>query len=146
MADTGLTVAAPGWAEAMAAIHAAAFPPHDAWDEGAFRTQLELPGVTGLVHPDGGLILVRLAADEAEILTLAVAPEARRRGVGRHLIEDAAQRLAAAGAVALFLEVSTSNTSARALYESSGFEPVGRRRNYYPDGTDALVLRRAIAV
>lgn len=142
--DVRLQVATAAWAEAMAAIHAAAFPLREAWDAAAFRVQLTLPGAIGLVHPDGGLILVRLAADEAEILTLAVAREARRRGIARHLVEAATQHLAVLGAATLFLEVSIRNTGARALYERCDFEQVGRRRNYYLDGTDALVLRRVI--
>jgi [ribosomal protein S18]-alanine N-acetyltransferase len=128
-------IATPAWAEVMASIHASAFPP----------TQLSLPGVTGLVHAHGGVILVRLAADEAEILTLAVAPEARRRGIACQLILAAIQHLSALGATILFLEVSTSNTPALALYDRCGFRQVGQRRNYYLDGTDALVLRRTIA-
>jgi [ribosomal protein S18]-alanine N-acetyltransferase len=138
-------IATPAWAEVMASIHASAFPPYDAWDPDAFRTQLSLPGVTGLVHADGGVILVRLAADEAEILTLAVAPEARRRGIACQLILTAIQHLSALGATILFLEVSTSNSPALALYDRCGFRQVGQRRNYYLDGTDALVLRRTIA-
>lgn len=142
--NAGVQVATPAWADVMATIHASAFPPYDAWDADAFRTQLALPGVTGLVHADGGVILVRLAADEAEILTLAVAPEVRRRGIAYQLIQAAIQHLSALGAVILFLEVSTSNTSALALYDRCGFQQVGQRRNYYLDGTDAFVLRRVI--
>jgi ribosomal-protein-alanine N-acetyltransferase len=87
------------------------------------------------------MLLARITADEAEILTLAVAPAARRRGVGAALVDRAMQRAAAAGAGAMFLEVASGNQAARALYERAGFIRVGRRARYYPNGGDALVLR-----
>ena len=64
--------AGPADAELMAAIHAAAFSSGESWGIDVFRLQLALQGVQGLLHPDGGLVLLRVAADEAEILTLAV--------------------------------------------------------------------------
>jgi hypothetical protein len=60
--------------EVMAAIHAAAFAPADAWSAEVFDLQLAMPNIFGLLHQKGGLILARVAADEAEILTLAVVP------------------------------------------------------------------------
>lgn len=138
--------ASPLLADAMAAIHAAAFPPDDAWSAAIFRSQLRLPGVLGLVHRDGGLILVRVAADEAEILTLAVVPAARRHGIAATLLRQAIVALRDLGARALFLEVAVNNTAALALYRRAGFTDVGRRRRYYPDGSDALVLRRDMTV
>jgi ribosomal-protein-alanine N-acetyltransferase len=133
--------AIPAHAEVMAAIHAAAFPTHDAWSQAVFRQQLELPGVFGLLHASGGLILVRVAADEGEILTLAVAPEARRHGVATALLQESAMTAANMGAMAVFLEVSVANSAALALYTQVGFRSVGRRRDYYSDRSDALVLR-----
>jgi ribosomal-protein-alanine N-acetyltransferase len=132
--------ARPVHAAALAAIHATAFIGEEAWDAAAFACQLALPGVFGLLHPDAGLVLARLAADQAEILTLAVAPPARRRGVGTELLRKAAGEAVARGGAWLFLEVSARNAAARALYERTGFRPVGRRRSYYADGSDALVL------
>jgi ribosomal-protein-alanine N-acetyltransferase len=90
-------------------------------------------------------LLARVAADEAEILTIGVAPEARRLGVGRGLLAAAMRRAASAGAAAMFLEVASTNTPARALYENAGFVRVGRRARYYPNGGDALVLRADLA-
>jgi ribosomal-protein-alanine N-acetyltransferase len=136
--------ASPAHAGALAAIHAASFPPGERWGPDAFALQLALPGVFALLDPAGALILARVAADEAEILTLAVAPGARRQGRARALLAEAAAIAAAAGARALFLEVSEANAAARALYESSAFALAGRRPRYYPDGSDALVLRREI--
>jgi len=128
----------------MAAIHAASFPPAEAWDADAFRAQLDLPGVIGLVHPRGGLILIRIAADEAEVLTLAVTPGARRNGFAGALLREAMEMLATLGAHSLFLEVSTSNPAALALYRKMGFVVAGSRRRYYPDGSDAAVMRCAL--
>lgn len=128
----------------MAAIHAAAFPPADAWRAEVFSQQLALPGVFGLLHPSGGMILARVAADEAEVLTVAVAPEMRRIGIAAALLQQAATIAEAMGAAALFLEVAVANTAARAAYDRAGFQPVGRRRAYYADASDALVLRLAL--
>jgi ribosomal-protein-alanine N-acetyltransferase len=136
-------------AAALAAIHAAAFPAGEAWDAAAFRGQLQLAGVFGAIDPAGGMVLARIAADTAEILTLAVVPEARRRGLGASLLHAALAEAAARGARAMFLEVSEANIAARALYagvEQAGerFASVGRRRRYYRDGSDALLLRCAL--
>ncbi len=129
-------------APALPALHAAAFPPAEAWGADAIRLMLEMPGTFALLQPGEGFVMARVAADEAEILTLAVVPEARRRGVGGALLAGALAAAAARGAVAMFLEVSERNAAARALYAAAGFTPAGRRRRYYADGADALVLRR----
>lgn len=128
-------------AEVMAAIHATAFPARDAWSRDVFRLQLELPNVFGLLHPDGGLILMRTAADEAEVLTIAVPPERRRAGIGAAMLNEATTRIASSGGRAIFLEVSVENINARSLYTRAGFILAGRRPNYYSDNADALVLR-----
>lgn len=125
----------------LAAIHAECFAVPDRWSVGVFQLQLELPNVLSLLHADGGLILCRVAADEAEVLTLAVLPQVRRQGIAAALIAESVQRLGWQGVRTLFLEVSVANDAARGLYAGLGFGEVGRRRNYYPDRTDALVLR-----
>jgi ribosomal-protein-alanine N-acetyltransferase len=129
-------------APALAALHEAAFPPAEAWGPDAIRLMLEMPGAFGLHRPGEGFVLARVAAEEAEILTLAVIPAARRRGAGGALLGAAMAGAAARGAGAMFLEVSERNAPARALYAAAGFAEVGRRRRYYADGADALVLRR----
>ena len=91
------------------------------------------------------MVLARVVADEAEILTLAVDRGIQRRGLGRRLLASAMQDAAARGARQMFLEVSAANTAARALYDTCGFERVGARRCYYRDGSDALVLRATLA-
>lgn len=141
--------AGPLHAPLLAELHALAFPPAEAWSAAMFAGHLGQTGVFGLVHRAGGLVLARVAADEAEILTLCVAPEARRRGAGAALLAAAATRAAAAGAGRLFLEVAEANAAARALYAGAGFVEVGKRRGYYGPGRHALILGRnlrAVAV
>jgi ribosomal-protein-alanine N-acetyltransferase len=126
----------------LAVLHAAAF--ERPWDEPAFEALLVTFNVFGLLLDGQGFILCRAVADEAEILTLAVAPTVRRNGVGRALVEAAADLARARGADSLFLEVAATNTAALALYASAAFETAGLRRAYYADGADALVMRRAL--
>ena len=103
--------------------------------------QLGLAGAFGRIHPAGGRVLARIAAEEAEILTLAVAPAARRQGLGRALLLAAMEEAARRGAREMFLEVAAANPAARALYAACGFTEVGLRRGYYAGGGDALILR-----
>ena len=137
-------LATAGHAQAMAAIHAAAFQPADSWSADVFRLQLELSGAFGLIDSDRGFVLARSTGEEAEILTLAVSPGARRQGVGTGLLVAAQAIAANGGAGAMFLEVSTGNDAALGLYGKLGFLPVGRRRAYYSSGEDALVLKASL--
>lgn len=129
-------------AEGLAGLHAEAFA--EAWSAAAIAG-LIADGAIAFMDEDG-FILARAAAGEAEILTLAVRPSARRRGLGRALVEAAAAEVRAAGAESLFLEVAADNDPALVLYERCGFEQVGRRGAYYrrigAPPMDALVLRR----
>lgn len=129
----------------MAALHARAFPAAERWGAATFATQLVLPGVFGWIAPGVGFVLARVAADEAEILTLAVDPDARRGGIGRALLEAAEAGAVARGARRMFLEVAPGNLAARALYAAAGYAEAGRRKRYYPDGSDALVLSRRLS-
>jgi len=138
-------VAGTGHAEAMAAVHATAVPDGEAWDAAAIAGQLALPGTFGLVDPEGGMVLARVAADEAEILALAVIPRARRQGRAAALLAAAEEQAAAGGARTMYLEVADHNGAARALYARAGYVPAGRRRGYYRDGSDALVLRKPLS-
>jgi [ribosomal protein S18]-alanine N-acetyltransferase len=142
---TGPIAVGPGYADALAAIHAAAFREAEVWSAAVLAGQLAQPGNFALIDPAGGMLLARVAADEAEILTLAVAPASRRGGIGLGLVAAAMRHAAADGAVAMFLEVASGNAAARALYEKAGFVRVGRRARYYPQGGDALVLRAEIS-
>lgn len=125
----------------LADIHAEAF--EAPWDEAAMVSLLDSPGVF-VLGDDQGFIMMRVIVDEAEILTVGVRPTARRGGRGRQLVEQAIVESAARGAERMFLEVAESNTAARALYVSCGFEGVGQRRGYYQraDGSreDALMM------
>ncbi len=132
-------------APAMAEIHAEAFDgPHDApWSARAIAGLLQQPGVFSVAGRDG-FILMRAVADEAEILTLAVRPAARRAGEGLRLVRMGLEGAAELGATRVFLEVAEDNVAARALYARAGFAEAGRRRGYYAgaDGgrRDALLL------
>jgi ribosomal-protein-alanine N-acetyltransferase len=125
----------------MATVHAATFPVRDTWSRDVFSLQLAIPGGFGLLHPSGGIVLARVAADEAEILTLAVLPPVQRSGIATALLHEAAQVAAGMGSRSVFLEVSVANTVARRIYTRAGFVEAGRRLNYYSDNSDALVLR-----
>ena len=139
-------------APACAALHAASFA--HGWSAGEIERLTAADNITGDGALDAparaliGFVLSRRAADEAEILTIAVAARARRGGVGRALLARHIARLAAEGARALFLEVEAGNAPALALYRAYDFSEVGRRENYYakPGGprAAALVLRRAL--
>lgn len=95
-----------------------------------------------------GFVLLRIAAGEGEILTIAVDPSSRGRGLGRRLMEEAARRAYRDRVEALFLEVEESNKAAVGLYLSLGFKKVGERSRYYrhPEGDagNALVLRLSL--
>lgn len=139
-------------AAALAAIHSGAF--RRTWSSHDFSALLAQENVFALgvrvkpligVSRLAGFVLVRFAADEAEILTIAVAPGDRRRGYGRLLMEDVIRRLYREHVASLFLEVDRGNKAAVALYGKLGFQIVGRRAGYYTaqqddDGT-ALVMR-----
>ncbi len=137
-------LATPAHACALAAIHAAAFPPTEAWGEDAIGLQLALAGSFGLIDPRGGMLLGRVMADEAEVLTLAVAPAVRRFGIAMALLSAARAEITARGGKAVFLEVSVGNLAAQALYRRFGFVEVGRRQRDHADLSDALVLRMKI--
>ena len=126
----------------LAAIHARCFP--DAWSARTIDDLLATPG-TFVFAAASGFILARAAGGEAEVLALAVTPEARRSGIGTALVEAAATHALSLGAQALFLEVGVANLPARALYRRLGFVEAGRRKGYYTatpgKPEDALVLR-----
>lgn len=120
----------------LAALHAQCFP--DPWDAKALRELFAADAFA--FSSDDGFVLARVAGGEAEILTLAVAPAARGKGLGRALLQAAIKRARAEGAETMFLEVGADNPAALALYAGLGFAKVGIRKSYY-NGRDAAVLR-----
>ncbi len=140
-----------------ALIYGEAFaaPWEQRWDRQAFAELLAMPGAFGLMaEPQGkssgepgyeapiGLVLMRVAADEAEVVTLAVLPDWRRRGAGFLLMQKAESEAVSRGAAQLFLEVAEDNFAGRKLYASLGFAAVGRRAAYYERGS----LSKAAAI
>lgn len=139
----------------LAAAHQRAF--HTPWSVSAFKTLIVQPGVavwcadaaaaqkTAKCSPAlSAFVMARFAADEAEILTLAVVPPARRTGIGRRLVKTVCQAATKVGAT-VFLEVDGDNFAAISLYRGVGFVDVGRRTGYYRQSEgppkDAMVMR-----
>jgi ribosomal-protein-alanine N-acetyltransferase len=120
------------------------------WSAELLHRELHHDWSTALVateaRPDGGeavigFIVFWLVHDEVHVLNVAVAASARRRGVARLLMEEAAARGRAAGARLATLEVRRSNEAALTLYRRLGYRQVGVRTNYYVDeGEDAIVM------
>lgn len=133
---------------AIARLHAASF--RRGWSDGEIESMLADRHVVAHRASIGrnfaGFIISRMAADEAEILSVAVASAYRGRAVARMLLRHHLGRLAAFGIRSVFLEVDEGNASALRLYRRAGFTEVGRRAGYYPNATGkpatALVLRR----
>lgn len=131
----------------LARLHALCFTYPRPWSEAEFASLLSGPGAF-LVGDPQGFALGRAIAGEAELLTLAVAPCARRQGLGRRLLDRFLADARTQGSAIVFLEVASDNAPALALYRSAGFSECGRRSGYYagpgPRKTDALVLSRAL--
>lgn len=144
-----LRIAEPPDVPRMADIESRVFG--DPWPLSAFRDLLGAPHAhiavaerasTGTVV---GYCVLLHAADEGEVANIATDPSVRGQGVGAQLLDHALDTAQRREVRAVYLEVRTSNSSARALYASRGFEVVGRRRAYYRNPLeDALVLRRDI--
>ena len=141
--------------DAAARLHGLGFAPFGerVWTRQEIGELLASPGVRGCLFEGAegvaGFVLWRVAADEAELLTIAVHPDERRRGAGRVLLEAAIDGAREAGAAVLLLEVGEDNPAARGLYDGRGFSTVGRRVAYYRRGdatkADALVMRLVLA-
>ncbi|MGO1076725.1 ribosomal protein S18-alanine N-acetyltransferase [Inquilinus sp. CA228] len=147
---TRIVEAGPAAAAVLSALYESAFG--EAWAPDQLAQLLAGPGVFALIALDDagapvGYALGRVAADEAELLSIALLPGRRRRGGGRRLLDALIGRCVAAGAGALFLEVATDNAAALALYRGAGFHEAGRRRGYYKVGAamvDAIVMKRTL--
>jgi ribosomal-protein-alanine N-acetyltransferase len=157
-------VRAPEPQEALTPVAYRALQPHDLagvtalerrifstpWDETAFGTFLRPGPAFARVAVAGdaivGYALGWCAPPEAELMNLAVDERWRNRGIGSALLAWTLEACAGRGAREVYLEVRLSNWPAQRLYERHGFEPYGRRRNYYANPReDALVLRARVA-
>jgi ribosomal-protein-alanine N-acetyltransferase len=127
---------------------AAGFP---RWSDGSASALGARPHHRLLVARDGvggleGFALGSSVAGEGEVILVAVAPAARRRGVGARLLAALEAWARGEGADSMFLEVAVGNGAARALYDRAGYRQVGVRRGYYRDGAeDALCLSKSLA-
>ncbi len=135
----------PGDILAVAMLERIAFT--DPWPGRAFAELLGEAHVRGFATDgeDGALesyALCSVAADEGEILNLAVRPESRRRGVARALLAAMLEQMRSEGVARVFLEVRQSNEAAIRLYQESGFRPVSLRRAYYRNPTEHAVTMR----
>lgn len=127
--------ASPERAEEIAGLHGKLFDP--AWDTNSIKALLEHPAATSLIAVAGspkaiiGFIIGQLAADEAEILSIGVAPNWQRAGLATGLLEGLARAARRGAARRIFLDVAQDNEAALGLYRKLGFEEVGRRKRYY---------------
>jgi [ribosomal protein S18]-alanine N-acetyltransferase len=144
MNNTQVVQTGPEGSKLLSALHGCSFP--KPWACKEFASLLVQPGVMAWICQDtepSGFILVRASIDEAEILTIAVAPARRRRGLGELLINTARHALCAAGARKLFLEVSNENLAALGLYQKTGFAQLGTRASYYGGDSGAGGARKS---
>jgi ribosomal-protein-alanine N-acetyltransferase len=152
-----ITPVGPAEASMLSTLHTSCFV--DGWSIQSVTEVLRSPGAFAclalldqVARADGplpaGFAIARIAADEAELLSIGVALSWRRRGIARVLLADVLRQATASGARAIFLEVAEDNSPARALYAGEGFAPVGRRPDYYRRsgnaGAAALTLRRSL--
>src|SRR5688572_25878906 len=127
--NLSLLWASPERAEEIAALHGRLFDPP--WDAASITESIEHPASSSFIaqirEPRvlAGFVIGRIAADEAEILSIGVAPEWQRRGIGRRMVLGLVRAARRAEGKRLFLEVAADNEAAVALYESLGFKPVG---------------------
>lgn len=133
--------------DTMARLHQAAFTTPPPWRAESFAALLAEPPVFAIASPCGrAFVLGRAIAGEAELLTLATHPDARRQGLARRLLARFETEARARGAEVAFLEVAETNTAACALYAASGWHRAGRRPAYYPavagEGRVAAVIMR----
>ncbi len=135
--------------QTLAEIHAACFTTPRAWSAEEFTGLLDMPGAFLIeADDDAGFLLGRAIAGEAEVLTLAITPHARRKGLARALLNTFETKARALKAQSAFLEVSAQNEAAIALYLGAGFRESGQRCGYYtaPNGAriDALILSKPL--
>lgn len=118
------------------------------WSENSMRDCLELATVEGeaatVKGKIVGYIIIQSIFEEGHILNLGVLPTWRGQGIGRTLLERYMKVAVQNHVTMIYLEVRASNRVAQNLYFSMGFAPISARRNYYPDGEDALILMKKL--
>lgn len=122
----------------LANLHAKCFP-HKPWSDVDFA-DLKKSGCE-IIASQNGFIVWRAVADEAELITIGVAPEARRCGIAAAMLGIMDGELKKSGIKSVFLEVAENNIPARKLYEQNGYTRVGVRPKYY-DGVDAILMKK----
>lgn len=139
--------AGPDAAEAIAALHARAFP--DGWSAPSIARLISGPGgfalIASLDGREAGFAILQCVPPEAELLSIGVDPASRRAGLGRAILTHAARDLMTAGATMMFLDVAADNDAALALYRALGFQDMSRRKRYYGGHTDAIVMQAGLA-
>jgi len=121
-------------------LHKKCFP-NKPWSADDFR-DLKKSGCE-IIMSQNGFIVYRIAADEAEIITIGVNPEMRRNGIASAMIGIIEKNVKNQGVIKIFLEVASTNEPAKKLYETCGFKTVGTRPKYY-DGVDAILMSKDI--
>lgn len=121
-------------------LHKKCFPSKP-WSADDFR-DLKKSGCEIIVSQNG-FIVYRVAVDEAEIITIGVNPEMRRKGIASAMITIVEKNIKNQGVKKLFLEVASNNSAGKKLYENCGFNVVGLRPKYY-DGVDAILMSKDI--
>ena len=131
----------------LASVYATCFPRSRPWTQQEFADILANSAY--LVETEGeAFAIVRIAVDQAEIITIAVPPALRRKGQARRMLRTLMARALTEGATELFLEVEDSNLPALALYKNEGFTESGRRKAYYRaesgDLNDAIIMAKPL--
>lgn len=137
----------------LAELHHAAFPPGEAWSVRQFKDLMAQDSVMARAIVQGGeivsAVLIQIAADQAEILTLATAPDHRRSGYAAQLLDMTEREMASRGIEIWLLDVAADNAPAINFYQRNGFSTDGHRRGYYKrlDGkrVDAILMSRPMA-
>ena len=132
---------------ALGALEVTLFGP-DAWSEDLVLSEVEGPHRHAVVAVEDdepvGYAVTMLAADLVDLQRIGVHPERQRQGLARRLLDEVVGHAREEGASRMLLEVSAANTVALAFYAAAGFVEIDRRRRYYRDGTDAVVMRLSL--
>lgn len=119
--------------------------PNDSWSMDQFWRELAAHTRDYVVAVSNGVVIgyagISSIAPDSDLQTLAVAPKFQGEGLGKHLLVSALERARERGATSMILEVRADNVAAQRLYAAEGFETIATRTRYYPDGSDALIMR-----